>query len=164
MDSAFTAHEYFERGRTLLARGQEGEAFEHLRTAHQIEPGNARYRSYYGLALALVQRRFDRALELCRSAAKEEFFNPEVYTNLARVYLAFGFRAEGIRYLRRALMLDPCHEPTLDELHRLGVRLPPVLPFLPRNHLLNRWLGLLRRRLPRPGSAPPASDPGAVRG
>ena len=37
-----------------------------------------------------IERAFDRALELCRSAAKEEFFNPELYHNLARVHLAFG--------------------------------------------------------------------------
>jgi tetratricopeptide (TPR) repeat protein len=148
MDTTFTAQEYFERGRMLLEEGQEAAAFEHFRTAHQIDPASPRYRSYYGLGLALVQRRFDRALELCRSASKEEFFNPELYHNLARVHLSFGFRAEGIRYLRRALMLEPAHEPTLAELRRLGVRLPPVLRFLPRRHLLNRWLGQLRSRIP----------------
>jgi Tfp pilus assembly protein PilF len=160
MDTAFTALEYFERGRTLLEQGQEAAAFEHFRTAHKVDPANARFRSYYGLGLALVQRRFERALELCRSASKEEFFNPEVYTNLARVHLAFGFRAEGIRYLRRALMLDPDHEPSLAELQRLGVRLAPVLRFLPRSHLLNRWLGHLRRRIPRTAapSQPPAQS------
>ena len=48
-----------------------------------------------------------RRSSLCRSAAKEEFFNPALYHNLARVHLAFGFKAEGIRYLRRGLMIDP---------------------------------------------------------
>lgn len=147
--TTFTAQEYFERGRTLLGEGQAAAALEHFRTAQEIDPSSPRYRSYYGLGLALVQRRFDRALELCRSASKEEFFNPEVYTNLARVHLAFGFRSEAIRYLRRALMLDPEHGPTLTEMQQLGVRLPPVLGFLPRSHVLNRWLGAVRRRLPR---------------
>lgn len=161
MSTAFTAQEYFERGRALLEEGQAAAAFEQFRSAHELDPSSPRFRSYYGLGLALVERRFERALELCRSASKEEFFNPDVYTNLARVHLAFGFRAEAIRYLRRALMLDPAHEATLREMSRLGVRMPPVLGFLPRGHLVNRWLGLLRRRLPRTPIPPGRAIQGA---
>ena len=95
--------------------------------------------------MALVERRFDRALELCRSAAKEEFFNPELYHNLARVHLAFGFKAEAIRYLRRGLMIDPECQAICSELRQLGVRRRPVLGFLRRQNTLNRWFGLLRR-------------------
>ncbi len=109
-----------------------------------MDPANARYRSFYGLCLALVERRFDRALELCRSAAKEEFFNPELYHNLARVHLAFGFKAEAIRYLRRGLMIDPANLAMTDDLQYLGRRQAPVLPFLPRRHAVNRWLGRVR--------------------
>jgi len=116
-------------------------ALEHFRTAHQVDRANPRYRSFYGLGLALVERRFDRALELCRSAAKEEFFNPDLYHNLARVHLAFGFKAEALRYLRRGLMIDPGNSAMLAELQDLGMRRRPVLSFLPRRHPVNRLLG-----------------------
>ncbi len=159
MSSSFTAEEYFERGRSLLANGDRAAAFEHFRTAHQLDPSRARYRSFYGLGLALVERRFDRALDLCRAAAKEEFFNPEVYHNLAQVHLAFGFKTEGIRYLRRGLMLDPTHGPILEELRRLGVRRRRVLGFLPRSHTLNRMLGRLRGEAP---AAPARAAEGAA--
>jgi tetratricopeptide (TPR) repeat protein len=141
MQRSVTAEESYRRGRDLLERGEAQPALEHFRTAHQVDRANPRYRSFYGLGLALVERRFDRALELCRSAAKEEFFNPELYHNLARVHLAFGFKAEAIRYLRRGLMIDPGNAAMLAQLNDLGLRRRPVLSFLPRRHPINRLLG-----------------------
>src|SRR5215475_11722871 len=146
MQRSVTAEESYRRVRDHLERGETQSALDHFRTAHQVDRANPRYRSFYGLGLALVQRRFDRALELCRSAAKEEFFNPELYHNLARLHLAFGFKSEGIRYLRRGLMIDPQNEPILKEMKGLGVRRKPVLSFLRRDHLVNRWFGRLRSR------------------
>ncbi|MGH7288285.1 MAG: tetratricopeptide repeat protein [Myxococcota bacterium] len=141
MQRSVTAEESYRRGRDHLERGETQSALDHFRTAHQVDRANPRYRSFYGLGLALVERRFDRALELCRSAAKEEFFNPELYHNLARVHLAFGFKAEAIRYLRRGLMIDPGNGAMQAELRGLGMRRRPVLSFLPRRHPVNRLLG-----------------------
>jgi tetratricopeptide (TPR) repeat protein len=149
----FTAEEHYRRGKELLEKGRAAEAFDYFRTAHTLDDGNPRYRSFYGLGLALVERRFNEGLELCRSAAKEEFFNPDLYHNLAQVHLAFGFKAEGIRYVRRGLMIDPGHAGMCEELRRLGVRRAPLLSFLPRRHAFNRWLGRLRHRKVQDGDA-----------
>ncbi len=146
MDTRNAAEEHFRRGVAELDSGSRDEALEQFRTAHRLDPTHARYRSYYGMALGLVERRFDKALELCRSAAKEEFFNPSLYHNLARVHLAFGFRAEAIRFLRRGMMIDPGNREIAIELRNLGVRRRPVFGFLGREHVLNRWLGSLVRR------------------
>jgi tetratricopeptide (TPR) repeat protein len=146
MDSHFSADEHFRRGRDALERDDYAVALEHFRDAQRVDPRSPRYRSYYGLCLGVSQRRFDQALELCRSAAKEEFFNPELYRNLAQVHLAFGFKAEGIRFLRRGLMIDPENEQILADMRALGVRRRPPLSFLPRRHLINRWIGMLRGR------------------
>ena len=146
VDANFSAEELGRRGEAALAEGDPAAALEHFRAAHRLDPANPRLRSFHGLSLALAERRFDKALELCRSAAKEEFFNPQLYHNLARVHLAFGFKAEGIRYLRRGLMIDPANEEIASQLGQLGRRRPPVLGFLRRNHLVNRWLGALRTR------------------
>jgi tetratricopeptide (TPR) repeat protein len=145
MEICFTADEHFRLGRAALATNDYNRALEHFRAAHRMEPGNPRHRSYFGLCLGLAEHRFDRALELCRAAAKEEFFNPVLYQNLARVHLAFGFKAEGIRFLRRGLMIDPGNRAIGDHLKRLGERRPPVLAFLRRRHPINRWLGQVRR-------------------
>lgn len=144
MQVSVTAEEHYRRGRELLERDQQDQALENFRTAHNLDPANPRYRSFFGLGLAVVERRFDRALELCRSAAKEEFFNPELYHNLARVHLAFGFKAEAIRYLRRGLMIDPANIPMTEDLVQLGMRQAPPLRFLPRRHPVNRLLGRVR--------------------
>lgn len=146
MESSFSAAEHFRDGLAELRGDRSTEALEHLRTAHRLEPSNAEYRSYYGLSLGLSERRFDKALELCRSAAKEEFFNPDLYCNLALVHLSFGFKAEAIRYLRRGLMIDPQSPSILAEMKRLGVRRRPVLGFLRRGHIFNRWLGAFSPR------------------
>ena len=66
--------------------------------------------------LGLCERRWEQALELCRSAARDEFFDPIHYHNLARLHLAFGFKAEGLRLLRRGLMIAPDNEEILDAL------------------------------------------------
>jgi tetratricopeptide (TPR) repeat protein len=146
MDTSFTADEHFRRGRIALDSNEHTVALEHFRAAQRVDPSSPRYRSYYGLCLGIVKRRFDQALELCRSAAKEEFFNPELYRNLARVHLAFGFKAEGIRYLRRGLMIDPGSEEILFDLRELGIRRRPAFEFLPRRHRFNRWFGIARGR------------------
>jgi len=154
MEMATSAEEHFRLGCGHLEAERAPAALEQFRTAQRIDPSNACFRSYYGLCLGLTERRFDRALELCRSAAREEFFNPLLYHNLARVHLTFGFKAEAIRYLKRGLMIDPACGPVVQELHRLGVRRGPVLRFLRRGNPVNRWLGKLRARILR-GETPP---------
>ena len=153
MHASFTAEEHYRRGRDLFDCGKQDDALASFRTAYNLDRANPRYRSFFGLGLALVERRFDRALELCRSGAKEEFFNPELYHNLARVHLAFGFKAEAIRYLRRGLMIDPGNAPMIQDLSGLGLRerpeprlgllFEPMLPDVPNDfvHRGNRVRG-----------------------
>src|SRR5215472_6336451 len=142
-----SAHEHFRQGREELRGEALDRALAHFRTAHRLDPGSAQYRSFYGLALGLRERRWEQALELCRSAAREEFFDPIHYLNLARLHLAFGFKAEGLRLLKRGLMIAPDHAEILAALRGLGVRRRPPLGFLRRENTLNRWLGKLALRL-----------------
>lgn len=152
--------------RELLAQGDAEAAMQRLRPVFDADRAHAQVRSWYGLSLGLSQRRYHEALDLCQSAVKQEFFNPELYVNVAQLNLAFGFRAESLRYLRRARMIDPGNEAIHQLLEELGPRRRPVFSFLPRRHLLNRWLGSLRhafvRRSPRhePDAASSADAPG----
>lgn len=147
MNTIHSAEEHFRLGRAHLEAERHADALEQFRMTQRLDPTNASFRSYYGLCLGLADRRFDRALELCRSAAREEFFNPLLYHNLARVHLSFGFKAEAIRSLRRGLMIDPACAPIVREMRGLGVRRGPVLRFLRRGNPLNRWFGKLRERI-----------------
>jgi len=134
----------FERGRGALSANDAPGAVAALDEAHALAPEHAQIRSTLGVALALSGRDFERARTLCESAAKQEFFNPELYLNLARVYLAVGRRPEALRYLRRGQMIDPGHAAIREAIADLGMRRLPIVPFLPRRHLVNRMLGSVR--------------------
>lgn len=146
MSGIFTPQESVEKGQELLRSGLQNAALEQFASAYERDPANARYRSYYGWAVALIENRVDRGLSLCRSALRDDYDNPEVYCNLAKVLLAFGRKSEALRYLRRGLMVAPTDPLLIREWRTLGVRKRPVLPFLSRRHLLNRFLGRIRRR------------------
>ncbi len=135
------------RGRALLSEGDAEGAMQYLRPAFDDNPAHAQLRSLYGLAMGLARRRYHEALDLCQSAVKQEFFNPDLYVNVARLNLAYGFKAEALRYLRRARMIDPANPAIHGLFDQLGARSEPVLRFLPRRHLLNRWLGAARSAL-----------------
>lgn len=134
------------RGRGLLDEGRTGDALACFAELHEQDPASAVARSYYGLALAIAERQFEKGVELGRSALKQEFFNPELYLNMARIHLTFGFKSEALRYLRRGRMIDPANRPIRALLEELGTRQRQILRFLPRGHILNRWLGRARAR------------------
>ena len=138
------AREAFERGRLQLQSNDLQSALASLREAHAQAPDHAQIRSALGLAVALCERDFEAARTLCESAAKQEFFNPELYLNLARVYLSVSRRPEALRYLRRGQMSDPGHAEIREAIVELGMRRLPLLPFLPRRHVVNRMLGSVR--------------------
>jgi tetratricopeptide (TPR) repeat protein len=142
------AEDHYRLGRAALDAADIEGAVLHLQSAYQLDASKPVYRSYYGLAIGLAERRLERAIPLCRSAATDEFFNPVHFLNLAKLHLACGFKAEAIRYLRRGLMIDPGNEAIGAELRSLGIRRRPPLGFLRRRNPLNRLLGKLLRRMP----------------
>ena len=145
--------------RELLDQGDAEAAIQTLRPVFDDDRAHAQIRSWYGLALGLARHRYHEAHELCQSAVRQEFFNPELYLNVARLNLAFGFRAESLRYLRRARMIDPGNQSIELLLEELGPRSAPMLAFLPRRHLLNRWLGSARHALTRSGRLTELPEP-----
>ena len=132
-----------------LKRGRDQDGFEQLSRAHLSEPDSARYRSSYALALARVRGEFMQALSLARTAVHQECYNPDLYLNLARIYLNFNFKPEAVRFIKRGLMIDPKHSSLREAMGVLGSRRSPALKFLPRDHPLNRILGRFRGRVAR---------------
>ncbi len=146
-ETEFTPEEHYRRGLALLEGGHGHDGLEHLSRAYLTDPQSARFRSGYALALALVRGQFLGAVELARAAVRQEFYNPDLYLNLARIYLAFDGKQEAVRYLRRGLMVDPENERLRRKLTDLGLRRRPPIRFLPRGHLLNRMLGRISARM-----------------
>ncbi len=143
----FTPEDHYQRGQALMGSGHAPDGLEHLSRAYLSDPQNACYRSAYAVALALVRQQFTEAVGLARGAIRQEFYNPELYLNLARIYLVFDFKAEAIRFLKRGLMVDPDSSTLQDSLAELGIRRRPPLRFLPRTHAANRFLGRMQARL-----------------
>ena len=137
----------FDGALGALDDGRVADAVSMLRDAHDRAPDHARIRSTLGLAVAREGTDFSEARTLCEDAAKQEFFNPDLYLNLAKVYLRFDRRSEALRYLRRGQMIDPGHEPIRQAIASLGRRKLPIVPFLPRRHAVNRALGTARSKV-----------------
>ena len=100
--------------------------------------------SYFGLCLALVQKKFKPAIDLCKRAVDLEFYNGDHYANLARVYIAAGNRKKALETLEQGLKLAPEHEYLLEVRKSMGVRARPPVPFLDRSHPINVTLGQSR--------------------
>ncbi|MBI5642195.1 MAG: hypothetical protein HY954_01825 [Deltaproteobacteria bacterium] len=99
--------------------------------------------SYYALSLANVEGNYDKAISLCLMAAEKEFYNPEIYLNLGRIFLLNGQKSVAVRAFRKGLKFDNSNHSLLHEMRNLGVRRRPVLTFLPRQNVVNKYLGMI---------------------
>jgi tetratricopeptide (TPR) repeat protein len=102
--------------------------------------------SYFGLALAFGEGRFSEAVTYCKTAIKKEFYRPEFYVNLARVYLKSDRRSRAVDVLNKGLQVDGGDPEILAELRKLGMRRRPVLGFLTRGNVINKYLGIITSR------------------
>ncbi|MBV8520079.1 MAG: tetratricopeptide repeat protein [Acidobacteria bacterium] len=100
--------------------------------------------SYFALCLALVQKKFKPAIDLCRRAIELEFYNGDHYANLARIYLAAGNRKKALETLEQGLKIAPDQDYLLTVRQLVGVRAKPAVPFLDRSHPINVSLGQSR--------------------
>lgn len=107
-------------------------------------PKDASGLSFFGLALALMQKKFKPAIDLCRRAIDLEFYNGDHYANLARVYVAAGNRRKAVDTAEQGLKLVPEHQYLSRVRETLGVRTRPAVPFLDRTNPINVSLGQAR--------------------
>ena len=148
------AEEAFKKGLNALKSSDIAVARALFEAAIQLERRSGatkiqpRYLSYYGLTLMEDPSRRPMALDCCRRAVKEEFFNADLFLNLSKVYMRLGNRAEAHKAAMRGLALDPRHAPIQQHLSEMGVRSRPMLPFLDRSNFLNVTLGRMFRKGP----------------
>jgi tetratricopeptide (TPR) repeat protein len=104
----------------------------------------ARGLSYFALCVALVQKKYKAAIDLCKRALELEFYNSEHYINLMKVYVAAGNRKKALETIESGLKLHPEDETLLQARRSLGVRSRPAVPFLGRSNPINVSLGQAR--------------------
>ena len=86
---------------------------------------------------------------MCRAAIVKNYFYPDLFCNLGKIYLLAGQREKAYYILNEGLKLDSANRDLHAELEKMGIRKPPVFPFLNRNHTLNCIAGKLRHWLER---------------
>ncbi len=139
----------FKKGLQLIANQYPAKAYAHIKRAAQLEQNNPYFISYLGLLTASTESRWREAVTLCEAALRMRRNQPQLYLNLAQVYLKAGRKEEAVDTLHLGLEILGHDARLQSALARLGNRRPPVLPFLERSHALNRWLGRVRNQVRR---------------
>jgi len=142
--------ELLQKGMHLLERNNLEQAavlFESALTMEQREgeDPSARLLSYCGYTLAFARKKYLDGLKLCKRAVEIEFFNPDLFCNLGEIYLARGDNKNAHRVFMRGLSISPEHAKLRSRIKEMGLRKRDPLPFLSRDHFLNRWIGQLFR-------------------
>ena len=132
-------NEDYLRALTLFAEVYGSDDSVPIRT-----PKDASGLSYFGLALAVMQKKMKLAIDLCRRAIDLEFYNGDHYANLARVYIVAGNRKKALETLEQGLKHSPGHDYLQAVRESMGVRARPALPFLDRANPINVSLGQAR--------------------
>jgi Flp pilus assembly protein TadD len=141
--------EAFREFKQALDRMRDADAehaLPHIRRAVELEAQNPFYISYLGVVLARAEQKWAEAEENCRTALKMKRDQPQLYLNLAEVYVFAGRRDDAVETLMRGLKYANRDIRLKVMLGKLVRRRSPVIPFLERQHFLNRQLGLLRHR------------------
>lgn len=134
-----------EEGVSLARSGVYGEALK-IFEEDLCFTQNPMAMSYYALCLANEENNYDKAISLCLMAAEKEFYNPEIYYNLGRIFLLNGQKSVAVKAFRKGLSFDSSHNGILSEVRKMGMRRKPPLSFLSRQNTLNKFLGLLTYR------------------
>ncbi len=141
----------FQRGLLAQSDGRGLEALALFEAALELErrlgarTPQARYLSYYGLALARDAGQLREGAEWCRQAVALEFFNADLFWNYGRVLLLSDRRKEAYAVFVKGLAVQKSHQEILREIGRMGWRRRPMIRFLPRAHPINAVLGRLFR-------------------
>lgn len=141
--------ELFNKALKLIETGKTREALEILRKLVENMPSSiyeieARYLSYYGYLTGIVSHNYKRGIELCNEAIKREFFHPDFYLNLGRLYLDVNNRNMAVKTFYKGLKVDKKDKGLLKEINKLGIRKRPVFPFWDRQHTINKIAGKMR--------------------
>jgi len=137
----------FREGVELLKNEYPEKALVKLRRAFESDKRNPYYISFLGLATARAEQKWDQALELCESAVQLKRKEIKFHLNLAQVHALAGMRETALHTLDEASKLFGNDRRLRRARSKVVNRRAPVLPFLRRDHFLNRELGKLRHRL-----------------
>jgi tetratricopeptide (TPR) repeat protein len=144
-ETAAIAQKEFDQAQLELDRYNVLSALASLERALSIWD-DPLWHSRLGFCIAKERGQLTQAFELCRSAIEHDSDNPIHYLYLGKVYQIAGNTFEALQTFREGMALGG--SPQIErELDAIGTRKSPVIPFLSRNNLLNKYLGIILVRL-----------------
>ena len=144
-ETGIIAQKEFERAQQELDRDNILAALACLERALSIW-NDPLWHSRLGFCVAKERGQLTRAFELCTTAIEHDPENPTHYLYLGKVYLVAGNTYEALQAFRHGMTCggNPEIERMLDA---IGTRKTPVISFLSRDNLLNKFLGKMLGRL-----------------
>lgn len=139
---------HFLRGLEKLS-AREFEAACHYFAMAEDESNNGsftfKYMSYHGMTRCQLGE--VEGLSQCRRAAHFEKYDGDVFHNLAISELKFNHRRLAVEAISTGLRIDPENRKLENLRIRIGERREPIIRFLSRDNVLNRFLGRLTWRM-----------------
>jgi len=137
----------FKEALKYMGNGYPDKALPLFTRACELDKANPFYMSYLGLALGMVEGKWDQAEEICMQAVKLKRTQAELYLNLAEVYRLQHKKEDAIDTLKTGVTLTRRDARLKKALSKYGLRRGPVLSFLDRKHFLNVQLGRMRYKV-----------------
>jgi tetratricopeptide (TPR) repeat protein len=139
------AEDLFQQALARLEKGNPLGALALFERSYKIRK-SALCLSYLGLLKAQERGRRREGITMCTLALEKETENPTVYLNLGKALYHAERKKEALDTVRKGLAYGNDPE-ALKWLDRVGVRSNLVFPFLARDNVLNKYLGLVFSRL-----------------
>ncbi len=137
--------ELFRKGTEAIQSGDTLTALSHFEKALSLENSPV-LNSCFAYCIAKERGLVAKALAICDEAIRTEPSNSIHYLNLGKIYLICKKRAEAVDTFRKGLGFE-MNQDIIDELNNLGLRKPPVIPFLKRSNPINKYLGIILKKL-----------------
>lgn len=148
--------DYLEEIKQHLRKGSGKSALASVRRALEDFPSDLFLLSYKGYLTAMVERKPDEGVKICREAIDKlessvpfgiDFLYPLFYLNLGKAYLEANKKRDAVTAFEKGLVNDPENHDLLWELRKLGVRRQAPLPFLERSNPINKYIGMILHKL-----------------
>ncbi len=155
-DTTRSKAEYMRKIRWFIDRGRFDEAYTLNNEALLFNKNNPFFQSFYGYLDAAAMKNHQAGLETCKRALEKYHGDSRIkknkgesflHLNIGRVYLLMDNREFAVVNFRKGLKVDNRNRDIITELAKLGIRRPPPFRFLPREHFLNKYIGLLMTRI-----------------
>jgi hypothetical protein len=138
----------YDKGRdSLMAKDYNAAKREFVDALNSIDEHHEFYNkvtSYLGLAQVLTSDR--NGLLLCRDAASSGVLEGDVYLNLACAEWHANNRRRAVEAINYGREIDDSHQQLVRASILIDSRRRSMLPFLSREHFLNRLLGRMMRK------------------